>query len=475
MLFQRGDELRGRCYHVVLCREENLKFLSEFGKDVLGYDIKQDFMSARFKTGLVTYSDSCNMGRAAVAGICNKEDEDSHILTFQIALANIPCNDENCSHPKELYLFNDQDGFFTFRPCALANPIFPIIQHDKALDIRNAVMHQNLKSTLCNFHALKAFRTFIKEHSELEMFIRPLETGFKCITRSWNKDMTRHLVDKFKHFILHIIPDNLMTQDTKSTFLEYIDRNWCNDHWSGTFTGEVFFNVPENQRRDPLILTDNITERKFKEIDETDFGSHLNRSIANLILKFLGNILYREGVQTSQNKNSENKVMCRQKSKELKFALSGINLYTNNKICISTDWHDSGWALVSSSINGTDILPEDFFLVPEDDDVNVDIAQPEPEDIHRIQTTSTSIVEEHGYSVLDGCKRLLSDLNKLALNIYHQENLNYLPNDLTLKLTPNSYICNIKLLTCTCFHFILRGQPYFCKHLYACLAMLHIP
>ena len=48
-MFQRGNNQLKRCYHIVLSRDENTLHLREFGKHVLGYDIKQDFMSARFK------------------------------------------------------------------------------------------------------------------------------------------------------------------------------------------------------------------------------------------------------------------------------------------------------------------------------------------------------------------------------------------------------------------------------------------
>ena len=34
------------------------------------------------------------------------------------------------------------------------------------------------------------------------------------------------------------------------------------------------------------------------------------------------------------------------------------------------------------------------------------------------------------------------------------------------------FICNVHLGICTCLHFINRGQPYYCKHLYACLSVI---
>ena len=56
------------------------------------------------------------------------------------------------------------------------------------------------------------------------------------------------------------------------------------------------------------------------------------------------------------------------------------------------------------------------------------------------------------------------------MHMYYQENLSYLPSQLQPYVKNNTHICNIKLCTCTWVHFIVKGQPYFCKHLYSCLA-----
>ena len=105
---------------------------------------------------MITYCDKNRKGRAAVFTINANENEESHARTFQIVTANIPCNEQNCEHEKSLYIFDDQNGFFWVRECALVSSTFcPLVQHDKATDIRNAVIGQGLKSTLCNFHGLK--------------------------------------------------------------------------------------------------------------------------------------------------------------------------------------------------------------------------------------------------------------------------------------------------------------------------------
>ncbi|KAK6171935.1 hypothetical protein SNE40_018355 [Patella caerulea] len=69
------------------------------------------------------------------------------------------------------------------------------------------------------------------------------------------------------------------------------------------------------------------------------------------------------------------------------------------------------------------------------------------------------------------CKNLIKLLTDLICSHFRTETLKFIPSHLINSVNNNNkYICNIKLCTCTCFYFIFRGQPYFCKHLYACLS-----
>ena len=99
---------------------------------------------------------------AGAVAVCNCEVENRHALTLQIVLANIPCGRVECQHERKLYIYNDNSGFFWQRECAFVESICPIIQHDKAQDIINTAIQLNLQSTLCNFHAFKAYRSFFQ-------------------------------------------------------------------------------------------------------------------------------------------------------------------------------------------------------------------------------------------------------------------------------------------------------------------------
>jgi hypothetical protein len=122
---------------------------------VCGYDHKQDFNAARLKTAALNYCDLLGKGRIGAVSISNTETEVSHTLSWQIIFANLPCDSDSCSHPQQLYIFDDNNCFFQIRPWALKNNnCFPKMQHDKVDHFLNAAGHQNLGSTLCNFHGL---------------------------------------------------------------------------------------------------------------------------------------------------------------------------------------------------------------------------------------------------------------------------------------------------------------------------------
>ena len=75
---------------------------------------------------------------------------------------------------------------------------------------------------------------------------------------------------------------------------------------------------------------------------------------------------------------------------------------------------------------------DDFFVSCWDEDNNncSDIPQPTWAALEEVHENSSCLVREHGYSVLDRCKRIVSGLNMLALNMYYQENLSYLPSQI---------------------------------------------
>ena len=85
---------------------------------MVGYDTKYDFMAARFKTSAVTFCDNQNKGRVGIAGLCNREDTNTHTLHFQMMQVNMPCSTTNCTHDRTLHIFNDYNGHFWTRPCA---------------------------------------------------------------------------------------------------------------------------------------------------------------------------------------------------------------------------------------------------------------------------------------------------------------------------------------------------------------------
>ena len=95
----------------------------------------------------------------------------------------MPCS-LNCAHKRTLHIFIDGHGFFWTLACALEKHYSPIIQHDKARDMRYAVMHQKLEISLCNFHGLSAYREHLQQDPVLKSFLEPLLTGFKALMRS---------------------------------------------------------------------------------------------------------------------------------------------------------------------------------------------------------------------------------------------------------------------------------------------------
>ena len=69
--------------------------------------------------------------------------------------------------------------------------------HDKARDMRNVVIHQQLETSPCNFHGLAAY----SEH-----LLGPLLTRFKAVMRAWCPLVLDYLITGYLSFISAINP-----------------------------------------------------------------------------------------------------------------------------------------------------------------------------------------------------------------------------------------------------------------------------
>ena len=87
--------------------------------------------------------------------------------------------------------------------------LFLSIQHDKARDMRNAVIHQRLETSLCNFHGLAAYREHIQQDPALKPFLEALLTRFKAVMRAWCPRVQDSLIMSYKLFISNIPPQTI--------------------------------------------------------------------------------------------------------------------------------------------------------------------------------------------------------------------------------------------------------------------------
>jgi hypothetical protein len=491
LLFQRGDDSKGRSYHIVLSEYDLCKVLKIYGKDFIGYDTKHDFMSVRFSTALVSFSDGENRGRTGAIGISNTENKESHCLNLQILFANIPCSNADCSHPQDLYIFNDLNGYFFIRPCAVNEPICPTVQHDKSISIKSALISMGLKSALCNFHSLNAFRKYIVESPTLKVFLRPLETCFKCVMRSWNLEIRTKMMYFFENFVNFTIPDELLPRSVKHAFLEYMQKNWFNCDWSSDFTSEIMYNTDVQERRNPLILTDNLTERKFRDIDDNINNGHLNKSMAQFALVLVDKLFASESKicknSHGQAENFERIGRIRSVEDEMKRIERGFSLI-NNKLVQLSDLNSSqreGWVRISKNktndMNKNDQgLPDNFYTETYDVE-KVDFFEEVLEHYGNTSTQKKSskelsdlVTADHPYDAVGNCKNIIKGLELSAARILSDAVLDCfcIPELVRENYNPDLYyICNTALGICTCYSFIIRGQPYLCKHLYAVLSL----
>ena len=213
----------------------------------------------------MTFCDNANKGRLGMVSISNKEDTTTHITNVQMVQANVKCSTQ-CTHNQKMYVFNDGDGFFRIRPCAMENQFKPLVQHDKARDMRNAVINQNLETSLCNFHGLASYRELIQQDRILKNIMEPLLTGFKSVMRAWSSSVLDRLIIAFLNFISDL-PTQIIPNECKEKLKSYLQNSWFSYPWKEAMSAEILFHLHPDVRSSPLAKTNNITERKFKEID----------------------------------------------------------------------------------------------------------------------------------------------------------------------------------------------------------------
>ncbi|KAK6175289.1 hypothetical protein SNE40_013782 [Patella caerulea] len=482
LLFQRGNDNLNRDYHIIFATQESLSFLRKLG-NFIGMDVKHDFMAARFKTTCFTFCDEMNTGRAAAFAICNRETQSAHALSLKLLLANVPCNDPNCDHPSELFIFDDMNGFFTIKPCALSHPFKPNIQHDKDSATRSAVDQIGLISILCNFHSLQAFRRNIVENPQSKLFLRPLETGFKCVMRAWDQESRVILINNYLHFIQDIIPNNMMSTSSKNDLINYLNKYWYCSLWSKSFTAEQMYLANPSERRNPLILTDNVTERKFLDIDSTYLNSQLNRLMFSFVQKSLHRILPDDNNSCKRTLSTDSlfrKGKIINKPLERTICDRALNLVLKGSV-YKIDLEE-GWALIRSeshscSTSDASSVQDNYFTGGQISDTNhvFDIGEqfPSSQIKKSIFDTAKSVDNDHSYNVISKCKNIISQLDVQVTQIMHDHLFDLLPIEFQNVMESYSHIVNLTLGVCSCTAFIIKGQPYLCKHLYACLAIKH--
>ena len=375
-----------------------------------------------------------------MAAISNCEISEVHKMQLEITIANMPCHHSNCAHKKHLYIFNDNNGFFhlRIRPCTLKyGSVFqPIIQHDKAWDIKTACNDLILQSDLCNFHALQALKDKIMTYPDLKIVINPVITALKSVMRSWHKTVRASMVQSFFNYLTNEIPDYIVSVQSKNSFADYLDKCWFHSAWQTTFTAQTAMLVPEKDRRNPLLLTNNITENQFRLFVQGENANHLNKSIAFQIRTLIDRTLPRHANDTVHDATKlarfKNQVNT-SKGKLLNCIMKGLCLVKTRKVSLIPNWAQHGWAFVTS----------------EDKEQSG---------------------KDHAYSLNEASETLLSQLNASAAHTFHEVVAQYLPVPVP---DEGIYIVNIFLTICTCLDFIHQGQPYFCKHLHAVQATIN--
>ena len=482
LFFQRGDQEKQRNYHIIMGSDENLQCLSEYGKHICGYDIKHDFNEMRLKTGAFTYSDALGKGRVGAFTISNSETAQTHLLNWQIILSNLKCSKEDCLHDRKLCVFDDGNGFMRYRPCVLENgPEFvPFLQHDKDTSLLNAAKGMNTRSSLCNFHGLQCIRDVIKQpkHRELQKFMEPLVFGFKCIMRTYNTPSRHQMQNEYIAFINDNIPNDIVPMEEKSSFLEYLTKCWFNSRWSDTFTAEVLYATNSESRKNPLILTNNSTERKFRDIDESVFKNKMNKLVSKQVQQFLDILLPSEEKLTKQSKSKfeiQNNQIKQPLTWRTKLLIKkALELIDQDDIRILPGTNNHGWTIIdSSSVRHVDdeILRRTFENSIELSDENSSSDEENSSVIYRDEFGMLGQTgAEHSYSSISSAIRLVSTMKRALSQRYKGVLMANAPEEVR-EASYSGHVCNLKMGVCSCVSFINMGQPKFCKHLFASLAL----
>ena len=143
----------------------------------------------------------------------------------------------------------------------------------------------------------------------------------------------------------------IVSAQTKNSFQDYLNTYWSRSAWQTTFTAETAFLVPEQDRRNPLLLTDNITERQLRLIVQGENANHLNKSIALQVRTLIGRTLPRHSHDTVHGatklttcQNQVNTSNC----KLQKCIAKRLILVKAGKVNLISNWERHGWAFVSS-------------------------------------------------------------------------------------------------------------------------------
>ena len=130
-------------------------------------------------------------------------------------------------------------------------------------------------------------------YPDLKIFINPILTALKSIMRSWHNTVRASMVQSFYTYLYNDIP--IVSAQSKNSFLDYLNylTYWFRSAWQTMFTAETAFLVPEQDRRNPLLLTDNITENQFRLIAQGENANHLNKSIALQVRTLIVRTIHR--------------------------------------------------------------------------------------------------------------------------------------------------------------------------------------
>ncbi|KAG0719279.1 hypothetical protein GWK47_000764 [Chionoecetes opilio] len=455
--YQRGDKLLNRDYRIILATDANLLALRDLGREVIGIDSKEDFMNGCFKTLYVTYYDQAGQEEVAVSAVCNRETEDTYSLVFQMIAANIPCRNPSCTHPKVLHIYNDENGFFWVRPCSSKAEFRPLVQHENKSELRNAVTFMLWFSSLYNFNTLETVKAHISSIDGLQLLQAPIELGFKCVLLGWNNEMRKRLEHSYKEFLMNVVPDALVSHSNKEAFIVFLDKLWFDTPWSDSYTCQVVFRVPGAHRKNGLLSTEHLPERRLRETDEPD-SSARKRRISHYVVKMLNKVLHRGIFQEQQSEDTrlslddrkDREILAIQKAFRLSSESDGVKCHPG--------WEEHGFVSVMAG------QPEEDFEVELDEEEVPILSNP----AHAKKMLQVQVEEEYRDPVTRA-NSVMGHLKAFALDLYRQEILRYISPRVRCNITANEHICNVLLRSCSCHLFIDKGETELCHHLLAAL------